>query len=396
MTLTTEISRKTLNIFVALCASVIVFSCTNRASIGGHIKNADRELLELSLNTTPFRTLDTVRLKGNGKFSFKYEFKNNYPVFLLLNTVKKNERVPLATLLLEKGESVTLEMDCKKPGAYTVKGSKGSEIVKELNDKMRTVTNSYDSLTRILKQAENTPLYDSTFSRIHRESSILFVKYKQWLIRFIVGNNKSYAAYMAMYQRMPNGFALFGKEQDAVYYKSLADSLEVRYPKSPYIQQLRDDYRHIANNKALQEMFDNAKEITGLPEIKLPNAEGNEVSILSLRGKIVLLSFWTPENKGLLMDNMELLETYNKYHSKGFEIYQVSTDMSRERWLQALNNQQLPWTSVSDFQGRDSYAVKLYNVTKLPTNFLIDRNGELIAKDVFGKALEQNIEKALK
>ena len=392
----TEIIGKTTKLLVVLSASLVAFSCTDKASIGGRVKNADKELLELSLNTSPFRTLDTCRLKNEGKFSFKYEFKNDYPVFLLLNAVKQNERVPLATLLLENGENVVIESDYEQPGAYTVKGSKGSALVKELNDKMLVVTASYDSLSRALKQAEQTAANDSVLSRINKETGSLFVKYKQWLIRFVINNNKSYAAYMAMYQRMPNGFALFGKEQDAIYYKTLADSLDARYPKSPYVKQLRDDYKQLINAGAVRELLNKAEEVSGIPDIKLPDVEGREIALSSLRGKIVLLSFWTPEDKGLLMDNMDLLEIYGKYSSKGFEIYQISLDLSRDRWMQAVNNQQLPWISVSDMKGANSSAVGLYNVTKLPANFLIDKNGELIVRDVFGKTLEQNIEQALR
>ncbi|MDR2563219.1 MAG: TlpA family protein disulfide reductase [Prevotellaceae bacterium] len=389
----TETFGKTTKLLVALSAATLAFSCADKASINGRVKNADKELLELSLNIAPVRTLDTCRLKSEGKFAFKYEFKNDYPVFLLLNVLKQNERVPLATLLLEKGENVVIESDYAQPGAYTVKGSKGSELVKELNEKMLTVTASYDSLSRILKQtAEN----DSLRTRINKETGSLFIKYKQWLIRFIINNSKSYAAYMAMYQRMPNGFALFGKEQDAIYYRTLADSLETLYPKSPYIKQLRDDYKQLINAKAIQEMIENAQEVNGIPDVKLPDSEGREIALSSLRGKVVLLSFWSPEDKGLLMDNMELLETYGKYSSKGFEIYQISLDQSRDRWLQAVHNQQLPWISVSDMKGVNSPVVGLYNLTKLPANFLIDKNGELIARDIFGKTLEQNIEQALK
>ena len=396
MSVVNKIVERTNKMLAVLVMTAIAAACTDDASIGGKIANAENELLELSLNIAPFRTLDTVRLKAEGRFAFKYEFKNEYPVFLLLNIVKNKERIPIATLLLERGEKVHVDSDLAHRGEYTVNGSKGSALVKELNAKMLAVVASYDSLNRIVQNASERGDDATAIAGLNRETASLFIKYKQWLIKFVVNNCKSYAAYMAMYQRMPNGFALFGKDQDAVYYKMLADSIDLRYPKSIYAKQLREDYKVMANALTLQNLLENAEEIAGIPDVRLPDMNGREVALSECRGKTTLLSFWTPDDKGLLMDNMELLDLYARFKDKGFEIYQVSLGLSRELWLQTIGNQGLQWISVSDMKGGQSPVVGLYNVKKLPANFLIGRDGELIAKDVFGKTLEQNLEKIFK
>ena len=76
----------------------------------------------------------------------------------------------------------------------------------------------------------------------------------------------------------------------------------------------------------------------------------------------------------------------------GFEVYQVAIDTSKAIWITAVQEQQLPWVSVSDLRGRGSAALGLYNVQKLPTNFLIDRNGTIVARDIYGEKLERELD----
>jgi peroxiredoxin len=368
---------------------MLVVSCgKNAVTIKGNVANAENELLELYVNTTPKKLIDTVRLNSSGKFSFKYDFKKNiFPVFFTLSVSDK----PLASLLLEPGESVTVETDIKNPAAYTVSGSEGSQLLKELNDQMLKTTILVDSISKILTKIGNT---SENAQQTNRDLVTVFTKHKRDLIKFVIKNNKSYAAYTAMYQTLPNGVGVFGKESDALYFKLLADSLETKYPRSPYVLQLRDDYKRLIKTNTIQNLFDKASE-TSIPDVKLPDVTGRQVSLLSLKGKVVLLNFWSSKDKVTAMNNNELLPIYEKYKSGGFEIYQVSLDEDRGSWLQTINTQQLPWINVCDFRGEATYSLKLYNITKLPANYLINRDCEIIGKDLFGDKLEEKIKENL-
>jgi peroxiredoxin len=371
---------------------MLVVSCgKNAVTIKGNVANAENKLLELYVSTTPKRLIDTVRLNSSGRFSFKYDFKKNiFPVFFTLSVSDK----PLASLLLEPGEKVIVETDIKNPAAYTVSGSEGSQLLKELNNQMLKTTVSVDSIGKILDKIKDTPENAKQTQQISKDLAAIFTKHKQDLIRFVIKNNKSYAAYTAIYQTLPNGIGVFGKENDALYFKLLADSLERKYPRSPCVLQLRDDYDRLIKTNAIRNLIDKATEAS-IPDVKLPDVTGRQVSLLSLKGKLVLLNFWSSQDKVTALNNNELLPIYEKYKSEGFEIYQISLDEDRGKWLQTINTQKLPWINVCDFKGKATYSLKLYNITKLPANYLISRNCEIIGKDLFGEKLEEKIKENL-
>ena len=95
--------------------------------------------------------------------------------------------------------------------------------------------------------------------------------------------------------------------------------------------------------------------------------------------------------------NADLKEIYKKYEDApvGFEVYQVAVETSKPMWINTVQEQSLPWISVCDLRGEASPALTIYNVRKLPANYLIDRKGDIVAKDLYGTSLEQQLEKLL-
>lgn len=108
---------------------------------------------------------------------------------------------------------------------------------------------------------------------------------------------------------------------------------------------------------------------TNFPDVELPDMFGRKVRLSSLQGKVVLVDFWSAELGNSNAINAELKEVYAEYADRGFEIYQIGVDVSKDIWINAVQEQQLPWISVCDFRGRNSPALGLYNVQKLPANF---------------------------
>lgn len=378
-------------IFISLLFSILINSCSNKsATIKGDVKNAKGRTLYIEqLIISTRKVVDSTKLNDKGNFSFNYKFTKNEPTFVVLRA----DSVTLATLLIEEGEKVLYSGDFKQPSVYTVEGSQGSLWVKELNEGLMTLSHKIDSLARVLKKAENDNEYAKISEQVNYNMGALVVKHKQALIRFIINHPTSFASFVAIYQRLPAGVGFFGKTADMLYYKTLVDSLSAHYPNSVYVQVLNDDYKKIENAVAMQNLLDNASVSEGIPDVELLDVNGKKVKLSSLRGKVVLVDFWSAADKAMLMNNRELVDIYNKHRSRGFEVYQISEDKEDTAWLEAINNQQLTWVSVMDTPS--SYAASLYNVTRLPANYLLNGSGEIIGKNLFGEALDKKLNEVL-
>ena len=131
------------------------------------------------------------------------------------------------------------------------------------------------------------------------------------------------------------------------------------------------------------------------PEIAMQDMYGQVQRLSSLGGKIVLLHFWSVAVGNSNAMNADLKEVYAKYKEQGFEIFQVAVDTSKALWINAVQEQKLPWISVSDLLGEASPTLGAYNIAKLPANFLIDREGNIVGKDLAGNDLDAAIKKLL-
>ena len=117
------------------------------------------------------------------------------------------------------------------------------------------------------------------------------------------------------------------------------------------------------------------------PEIILNDTTGNPVSLSSFRGKYVLLDFWAAWCRPCREENPNILKNYETFKDRGFEVFQVSLDRSRKDWVKGIKQDMLPWVNVSDLRYYQSEAAQLYNINKIPSAFLLDPSGQIIAKD---------------
>ncbi len=129
------------------------------------------------------------------------------------------------------------------------------------------------------------------------------------------------------------------------------------------------------------------------PDFTITSIDGKEYSLSALKGKVVMLDFHVFGTKESTQRIMQMRELYNKYHDRGFEIYQVSFNDDEHFWK--TQTAALPWISVRDADGVDSKLLMLYNIQKLPTFFLVDKTNTLYKRDEQIKDLDAEIQKIL-
>lgn len=171
------------------------------------------------------------------------------------------------------------------------------------------------------------------------------------------------------------------------------------------IKQLRHDYKksHIvqeieaaeAQEAAAQKIRAALKYGTPLPDFNEKDVAGNPVSVAKYKGKIVLVDFWATWCGPCLMQLPGVIDTYQKYHDKGFEVVGVSLDDNPPRLLEFIKESNMPWPEFNDGHRFDNKLAVKYGVEQIPTNFLLDRDGKIIGKDLRGDALPAMVANAL-
>lgn len=367
---------------IAVMVATLVACRNKEVEVSGRFVGLNFKTVYLEQMTAVGQNIvDSVKLDNNGSYCFVINDVGTTPTFY--NIIYGGERIPL---LLSRGERVEVGALGNALANYTVSGSSESELLRKFNKEFfdgqlelnRTVQN-YHSADAAQKR-ELAQRYTSIYNSIKRKQISFIIEHKEYL-----------ASVYALYQRLPGDTHLSGPDSDLIYYRTVADAVSKRYPTSPFLLTLSND---IARMEARISLI-NSIEFRNSPELKGQNMYGEEVALSSLDGNVVLVDFWSAEVGNSNALNAELKEIYKKYESKGFRVYQVSADTSKAIWIAAVQEQGLPWISVCDFNGKFSPLLRSYNVRKLPSNFLIDREGKIVAKDLYSNALEAELEKML-
>ncbi len=380
------------NIFPLFVAIAVLFSACSKKKefvIEGKITNASGKYLYLDeLKLTVNQTVDSAKINKNGEFQFKGNV--SFPTFYLLKLSDNN----FVTLLVDSVEKVQVHADAANfSREYVVTGSDGSKLVQELNNHLSDTKHKLDSIRSL------TVLYrthqDYPYLKQNWEQEIGQIKKSQidYSSNFVQKHPFSMASVLALYQKFDdNNYVI----QDLQSLKVAASALNSVFPKSEHVRalyqntiKLMQDEQNIKLHNIIQQAGTNS------PDINLPTPGGRNVSLSSLRGKYVLLQFWAAVDNGSRIQNPVLVELYQKYKNRNFEIYQVSIDKNRIEWVDAIDKDNLTWINVGDMKGSFS-AINNYNVQKVPFNYLLDPEGKIVARDVQGPALNKLLGELLK
>ena len=174
-------------------------------------------------------------------------------------------------------------------------------------------------------------------------------------------------------------------QADFEFFKQTDDKLYGKFTKSKYAQELHQKVERLAKTAIG----------STAPDIVLQDPFGKTVSLSSLRGKVVLVDFWASWCKPCREESPNVVAAYNRYRSKGFEVFSVSLDDNKDAWQKAINDDKLLWTHVSDLMKWNSSVVSLYNIDAIPFTLLIDGEGKILAKNLRGEALGKKLSELL-
>lgn len=375
-------------LYVLVVLSLAACNKTGKFVVEGNVEGGTGEKIYLEYSGLMKSTLlDSTTINKKGEFRFKAP-SPEYPDFYRLKL--GNKQIYFA---VDSTETITIKSTFDEFSTdYSITGSMSNTDIQILRKSLAKIQSKANQIIRGMKEEERLMLQEDLLKLIE--------EHKVTARTIILKNPKSTAAYFAIYQKVNDVyvFSPYAKE-DKPYCAAVATSYNAfmpEYDRSKNLYGLVMDAikteREIRKQEALSEMIANAS--TGYLEIELPNIQGVKRKLSELQGKVILLDFSAFESRESVAYTFALRELYNKYASRGFEIYQVSLDRNKLLWEESIQN--LPWVCVRDENGPQTIAATTYNVTSIPTYFLISKAGEIIGRDLDRAKLIQEIEKQVR
>ena len=361
---------------LALMAAMLT-SCNNKKfHINGTVTEAKDSVLYLeNMSLDGPVVVDSVKLDDKGAFSFSGKAPDA-PEFYRL-------RIAGQIINLSVDSTETVDVKASYPSmatGYTVDGSAECATIRELALKQIDLQN------RVIAVQNNPNLgYDLTRDSIGK----LVAAYKEDIKRnYIYKAPMRASSYFALFQTLGNMLIFNPRENadDVKVFAAVATSWDTYHPDALRGKNLHNiaiegmkNVRIMRNKMAAQNIDASKVNVSNIIDISLLDNQGNRRSLTDLKGKVVMLDFHVFGSNGSTKRIMEMRELYKKYHDRGFEIYQVAFDPDEHFWK--TQTAALPWISVRDPQGLQSQNLAAYNVSSIPTFFLIDRNNEVKKRD---------------
>lgn len=310
----------------------------------------------------------------NGSF----EFKGNaaQPEFVLLGYDQNGQkRFPLGFFL--EGGKITLTGTVDSLYKADITGSAAQEDLKKFNALRKPLEEKQKQLYEAYQVAAMSGDTQKA-SDIQKQYELLEEESKAVVAKFVKENPTSYVSAFQLAQN----FA----------YDVIPDQLE------PLYNALADNIKASHFGKAVKESLDAAKTTAVgsiAPDFTLNDINGKPVSLAAYKGKYTLVDFWASWCGPCRQENPTVVKAYNTYKSKGFDILGVSLDEKKDKWEQAIKQDKLTWTHVSDLKGWESDVAALYGIKAIPMNYLLDKEGKIIARSLRGEDLIKKLSEIL-
>jgi len=333
-----------------------------------------------------FIPIDTAECDESG--SFELNFTAEHVAFYLL----RYDPLQQVTLLIEPGEEVVFSGSVNEGSGYSVKGSPGSELLKELSDKHQQTLQALAELSRRNMGSMGDPGYVSVKMELDRKFDSVTDAFHDYSLRFIESNSESLAILVALYNLYGQGLPVFHPGDDLRVYRFVDSVLYNKYSGFEAVDLLHAQVMEATVSLENETHLQGIQKGEFAPDFVSSRPDGNQLALSDLRGNYVLISFWAGWSHLSREENRFLKQAFFSFRDVPFQILQVSLDESKQEWIDAIGEDELTWNHVSDLVRWDSPVVNLYRVEKIPSNVLVDPNGRIVETDLLGERLIEKLE----
>lgn len=365
----------TRHFFILSFFTILFIGCSSKKepsfTIEGNVSNLEKNFVVLSViddiqnNTTS--VVDTLKVNNKGEFKMDYFLEPNIYVLTF-------DGIKTINLAIDKGQHISIKGNSLDD--LKISGSVDTDLLnayeKFRNESLDRLVNSVRNEIKAL-QKEN-----AIEGEIAELRELEVENYKKHLNELMTFVKEKMETSIAVY---PTSIRWIGGKY-LPFLQELVGKFKKKYPALYITEKLKDRLQ-------LLEKTSVGGIISG---IEMPNSSNEMISLNNIQKKYTLIDFWASWCPPCRTESVLLNDLYSAYHSKGFEIYGISLDSKRERWLNAIANDKRIWTEVSTVEGFKTKVSIEYGITSLPTNFLIDASGKIIAVNIHGKELKEKID----